>query len=52
VEPLPFHGMSRYPYGSDEAFPTDQVHQRFVDTYNTRRVPTAWSALRSRVLTR
>jgi len=38
VEPLPFHLMSRYPYGVDEAFPTDVAHRRFVETYNTRRV--------------
>ena len=38
VEPLPFHGMSRYPYGADEAFPGDAAHQRFLETYNTRRV--------------
>ena len=38
VEPLPFHRMSRYPYGADEAFPTDAMHRRFVETYNTRRV--------------
>ena len=38
VEPLPFHRMSRYPYGADEAFPADAAHRRFVQTYNTRRV--------------
>ncbi len=38
VEPLPFHRMSRYPYGADEAFPSDAAHRRFVETYNTRRV--------------
>jgi len=38
VEPLPFHRMSRYPYDADEAFPTDAVHRRFVEVYNTRRV--------------
>jgi Tfp pilus assembly protein PilF len=38
VEPLPFHGMSRYPYGADEAFPNDAAHRRYVETYNTRRV--------------
>jgi len=38
VEPLPFHRMSRYPYGGDEAFPTDVAHRGFVETYNTRRV--------------
>jgi len=40
VEPLPFHAMSRYPYGADEAFPGDSAHRRFVETYNTRRVLT------------
>jgi tetratricopeptide (TPR) repeat protein len=38
VAPLPFHHMSRYPYGADEAFPADLGHRRFVETYNTRRV--------------
>lgn len=38
VEPLPFHRMTRYPYGADEAFPTDAEHRRFVEMYNTRRV--------------
>src|SRR5881398_3584548 len=38
VAPLPFHGMSRYPYGSDEAYPRDAAHQRYLDVYNTRRV--------------
>jgi len=38
VEPLPFHGMSRYPYGAEEAFPADVLHRQFVETYNTRRV--------------
>ena len=38
VDPLPFHGMSRYPYGADEAFPGDSAHRRFFETYNTRRV--------------
>jgi len=38
VAPLPFHGMSRYPYGSDEAYPTDPAHRRYMEAYNTRRV--------------
>ena len=38
VEPLPFHGMSRYPYGSGEAFPADRAHRRYLEAYNTRRV--------------
>jgi tetratricopeptide (TPR) repeat protein len=36
VGPLPFHGMSRYPYGAEAAFPTDPAHRRYLETYNTR----------------
>jgi hypothetical protein len=39
VEPLPFHGMSRYPYGADESYPTDNDHQRYLRHYTTRRMP-------------
>ena len=38
VAPLPFHGMTRYPYGPDEAYPKDPAHARYLQTYNTRRV--------------
>ena len=38
VDPLPFHGMSRYPYGADEGYPSDAAHTRYLETYNTRRV--------------
>ena len=37
VRPLPFHAMSRYPYGADESYPMDAEHQRYLRTYNTRR---------------
>jgi tetratricopeptide (TPR) repeat protein len=40
VEPLPFHGMSSYPYGEDEAYPSDPEHQEYRETYNTRYVGT------------
>ena len=36
VEPLPFHGMSEYPYGNDEAYPSDQEHLQYLKEYNTR----------------
>jgi hypothetical protein len=36
VEPLPFHGMSGYPYGEDEAFPDDEEHRRWRDEWQTR----------------
>jgi hypothetical protein len=36
VEPLPFHGMSGYPYGPDERFPDDAVHEAWRRAWNTR----------------
>ncbi len=36
VEPLPFHGMSRYPYGPGETYPATPEHVRYVLDYNTR----------------
>lgn len=38
VEPLPFHGMSKYPYPKTEHYPDDEAHQRYQLKYNTRRV--------------
>ena len=40
VEPLPFIGMSHYPYGSDESYPKDDDHQLYLKKYNTRKVTT------------
>ena len=36
VQPLPFHGMSRYPYPADEHYPHDAVHDNYQRAYNTR----------------
>ncbi len=36
VEPLPFHGMSGYPYGPDESFPDTEAHRRWRAEWNTR----------------
>ena len=36
VEPLPFHGMSRYPYPAGEHFPDDAAHREYRKNYNTR----------------
>ena len=38
VAPLPFHGMTRYPYGPDESYPSDQAHKKYLEEYNTREV--------------
>jgi tetratricopeptide (TPR) repeat protein len=40
VEPLPFRAQTRYPYGPEEAFPEDEGHRSWRQTYNTRRVTT------------
>lgn len=36
VEPLPFHGMSQYPFSTSEKFPDDVVHRDFLQRYNVR----------------
>ncbi len=38
VEPLPFHGMSSYPYPETEHYPNDEVHRQYRREYNTRRI--------------
>ncbi len=38
VEPLPFHGMSGYPYPATERYPDTPDHNRYRETWNTRRV--------------
>jgi tetratricopeptide (TPR) repeat protein len=36
VLPLPFHGMSAYPYKPGEHFPDDEQHRQYVEDYLTR----------------
>ena len=36
VEPLPFHGMSGYPYRADESFPDTPEHREWRRKWNTR----------------
>jgi hypothetical protein len=38
VMPLPFHGMSKYPYPENEAYPMTAVRRAYIDRYNTRLV--------------
>jgi Tfp pilus assembly protein PilF len=38
VEPLPFHGMSAYPYPEGEQYPQDPSHLEYLRVYNTRRI--------------
>ena len=36
VEPLPFHGMSGYPYSAEESFPKTPEHEAWRREWNTR----------------
>jgi tetratricopeptide (TPR) repeat protein len=36
VKPLPFHGMSGYPYGEDESYPGGAKHAAYQKEWNTR----------------
>jgi hypothetical protein len=36
VEPLPFHGMSGYPYAETESFPDSTEHRAWREQWNTR----------------
>ena len=38
VEPLPFHGMRSYPYGSEESYPQNTKTRDYRRRFNTRRV--------------
>jgi hypothetical protein len=38
VLPLPFHGMTKYPYGASEAYPMTAARRAYMDRYNTRLV--------------
>jgi hypothetical protein len=38
VLPLPFHGMTKYPYGANEAYPMTASRRAYIDRYNTRLV--------------
>jgi len=46
VLPLPFHGMSTYPYRADEHYPDDEFHREYQRQYNTRPVRTETFPLR------
>jgi len=38
VEPLPFRGMSAYPYPESESYPDDPLHRGYRRDWNTRRL--------------
>jgi hypothetical protein len=47
VGPLPFHGMTGYPYPESERYPDSPEHRRYQDTFNTRAITKPVPALRS-----
>jgi hypothetical protein len=38
VDPLPFKGMSGFPYPPTEKYPQDEDHQEYLEKYNTREI--------------
>ncbi len=40
VAPLPFHGMTSYPYGQGDVYPDDEEYVTYLQTYNTRKITT------------
>jgi Flp pilus assembly protein TadD len=48
VSPLPFHGMSGYPYPASEHYPRDAAHDDYQRTYNTRPAQVLIQPLESR----
>lgn len=36
VEPLPYHAIKSYPYGTGDGYPSDSARQRYLREYNTR----------------
>jgi Tfp pilus assembly protein PilF len=47
VTPLPFHGMSKYPYGAGEHYPMTPERRAYMDRYNTRVVRSEVSSIDS-----
>ena len=45
VGPLPFHGMSKYPYTWPESYPLTEARRRYLEMYNTRVVTSSVPAI-------
>ena len=52
VGPLPFHGMSKYPYAWPERYPLTKERRRYLEKYNTRVVTSPLPLIESELLGR
>ncbi len=52
VSPLPFHGMSQYPYAAPESYPWTPERKAYFDRYNTRLVTIPIASIDSELLLR
>ncbi len=52
LEPLPFHGMTRYPYAWPEHYPLNEARRRYIEKYNTRVVTSPVSLIDMAILER
>jgi tetratricopeptide (TPR) repeat protein len=43
--PLPFHGMSKYPYSFPESYPLTPARRAYLERYNTRRITAQVSSI-------
>jgi hypothetical protein len=52
VGPLPFHGMSKYPYSLPESYPLTPARQAYIQLYNTRLVTNNVASIDTELLLR
>jgi hypothetical protein len=52
VSPLPFHGMSRYPYRWPERYPLTEARRQYIEKYNTRVVTAPVASMSSLLFNR
>ena len=50
VSPLPFHGMTKYPYDPPETYPLTEARRAYIERYNTRLVASEVSSIDSTLL--
>jgi tetratricopeptide (TPR) repeat protein len=50
IGPLPFHGMSKYPYTWPERYPLTPARRKYLETYNTRVVTSPVPSMASELL--